>query len=88
MYGLKKKCKLIPHCRHPILHPWFNQGEWLEQPSMYLKIMIALHASICSCITYINLFCITCINSFFAYHKNDLKILTVAMVCSVSKSDH
>ena len=41
------------------------------------KIMIALHASICSYII--------CINSFIAYHKNDLKIL---MVCPVSKSDH
>ena len=44
------------------------------------KIMIALHASIC--------LCITCINSFIAYTKNDLEILTVKMVCLVSKSDH
>ena len=44
------------------------------------KIILALHASIC--------LCITCINSFIAYHKNNLKILTVIMVCPVSKSDH
>ena len=44
------------------------------------KIIFALHASIC--------LCITCINSFIAYHKNNLEILTVTMVCSVSKSDH
>ena len=31
--------------------------------------------------------CITCINSFIAYHKNDLEILTVTMVCPVSKSN-
>ena len=44
------------------------------------KIMIALHASICSYIT--------CINSIIAYNKNDLDILTIATVCSVSKSNH
>ena len=60
----------------------------LNDHSCTQKIMIALHASICSCITYINLFCITCINSFIAYHKNDLKILTISMVCLVSKSEH
>jgi len=43
------------------------------------KIMIALHTSICSCIT--------CINSFIEYHENDLKVLTVTMVCLVFKSD-
>ena len=32
--------------------------------------------------------CITCINSFIAYYKNDLAILTVTAVCPVSKSDH
>ena len=31
--------------------------------------------------------CITCINSFFAYHKNDLEVLKVAMGCQISKSD-
>ena len=31
--------------------------------------------------------CITCINLFIAYHKNDLEILTVATVCPVFKSD-
>ena len=30
---------------------------------------------------------ITWINSFIACHKNDLKILMVTIVCSVSKSD-
>ena len=30
---------------------------------------------------------ITCINSFIAYHKNDLEILTITMVCLVFKSD-
>ena len=44
------------------------------------KIMIALNASIFSCIT--------CINSFIAYHKNDLEILAVTTVFLVSKSDH
>ena len=76
-------------CRHSILHPWFNQGEWLEWQSMYPKkswlhymhqFVLILHASIC--------LCITCINSFIAYTKNDLEILTVKMVCLVSKSDH
>ena len=31
--------------------------------------------------------CNTCINSFIAYHKNDLEILMVTMVCPVYKSD-
>ena len=44
------------------------------------KIMIALHTSICSCIT--------CINSFITYHKHDLEIQMVAMTFSVSKLDH
>ena len=30
--------------------------------------------------------CITCINLFIAYHKNDLEILMVMTVCPVSKS--
>ena len=30
---------------------------------------------------------ITFINSFIAYHKNNLEILTVTTVCSVFKSD-
>ena len=68
-------------------HDLIKENDLNDHPCT-LKIMIALHASICSCITYINLFCITCINSFIAYHKNDLEILTVVMVCSVSKLDH
>ena len=44
------------------------------------KIIIAIHASIYSCIT--------CINSFIAYHGNDLEILTVATVFPVFKMDH
>ena len=44
------------------------------------KIIYTSHASICSCIV--------CINSFIAYHKNDLEILMVATMFPVSKSDH
>ena len=49
----RHKCQSIRNvfiagCRHSILHPWFNQGELLEWPSMFPKIMIALHALICS----------------------------------------
>ena len=51
------------------------------------KIMIALHLSVCSCITCINLFLHTCINSFISYHENDLEVLMVATVCPVPKSD-
>ena len=60
-------------------HDLINENNLNDHPCT-LKIMIALHASI--------FLCITCINSFMAYHKNDLEILTVIMVCSVSKSDH
>ena len=78
-------------CRHSILHSWFNQGRWLEWPSLYPKkkksfshhmyhFVLASHASICSCIV--------CINSFIAYHKNDLVILTVATEFPLSESDH
>ena len=79
----------LTRCRHSILQPWFNQGEWLEWPSRYPKkswlhymyqFVLVLHASIC--------LCITCINLVIAYHKNDLEILTVIMVCPVSKLDH
>ena len=59
-------------CKHSILHLWFNQEWWLKWPSMYPK----------------NHGCITCINSFIAYHKNDLEILMVTTVCPVSKSNH
>ena len=31
--------------------------------------------------------CITCINLFVAYHKNDFEVLTIAMICPISKSD-
>ena len=31
---------------------------------------------------------ISCIKSFIAYHKNDLEILTIAMICPVLKFDH
>ena len=50
-----------------------------------------------NCITCINLFLhymhnfflfITCISSFISYHKNDLEILTVAVVFPVIKSDY
>ena len=43
-------------CRHSILPQWFNHGNDLNDHSCTLKILITLHASICSCITYINLF--------------------------------
>ena len=56
------------------------KGNYLNNHSCTQKIMIALHASICSYIT--------CINSIIAYHKNDLDILTIATVCLVSKSNH
>ena len=45
-----------------------------------LKIIIALHALICSCITYIN--------SFITYHKNDLEILIVAAMFPVIKLNY
>ena len=32
--------------------------------------------------------CITCNNSFIAYYKNDLEILTVVTICLIPKSDH
>ena len=67
-------------------HDLINENNLNDHPCT-LKIMITLHASISSCITFICL-CITCINLFIAYHKNDLEILTVIMVCSISKSDH
>ena len=38
----------IDVCRHLILHPWFNQGRWLEWPFIYPKFMIALYVLICS----------------------------------------
>ena len=60
-------------------HDLIKENDLNDHPCTQ-KIMIALHASICSCIT--------CINSFIAYHKNDLEILTIIMVCLVSKSDH
>ena len=77
--------------RHSIFHPWFNQGRWLEWPFMYPKkkksflhhmrhFILASHASFC--------LCITSINSFIAYHKNNLLILKVATVFLVSKSNH
>ena len=45
-----------------------------------LGIMIALHASVCSCTA--------CINSFIAYHKNDLEILMITTVFLVFQSNH
>ena len=32
MYFHKHMACYNQHCRHIILHPWFNQGEWLEWP--------------------------------------------------------
>ena len=59
-------------------HDLIMENDWNDHPCTP-KIKIALHASIC--------LCITCINSFIAYHKNDLEILTVVMVLSVFKLD-
>jgi len=53
-----------------------HQKSWLHYMHQFVLV---LHASIC--------LCIACINSFIAYHKNDLEILMVVMVCLVSKSD-
>ena len=61
----------IGDCRHSILHLWFNQAKLLEWPFICPK----------------NHDCSTCINLFIAYHKNDLEILTVAIVCLISKLD-
>ena len=61
------------------IHDLIKEDGWNDHPCTP-KIMIALHASIFSCTT--------CINSFIAYHKNDLEILMVSTVCPVSKSDH
>ena len=44
------------------------------------QFVLALHASTC--------LCITCVNSFIAYHKNDLEILMITTVFLVFKSDH
>ena len=92
-FWCKIHAEIIPHWLGAALHPcmitivdtWFCihdliKGRWLEWPSMYPKNH--------DCITCINLFCITCINLFIAYHKNDLEVLMVTMVCSVSKSDY
>ena len=44
------------------------------------QLVLALHTSTC--------LCITCINSFITYHKNDLEILMVATMFPASKSGH
>ena len=82
--GCNIKSRNKMHKLH-IVDTWFYTHDLIKEDdyndhSCTLKIMIALHASIYSGIT--------CINSFIAYHKNDLEILTVTMVCSVSKLDH
>ena len=60
-------------------HDLIKENDWNDPPCT-LKIMIELHASICSCIT--------CINSFIAYHKDNLEILMVTTVFPVSELDH
>ena len=86
---LFKLCQWGALCRHSILHTWFHQGEWLQWPihvpqKSWLHYMhqfaLAFRASFC--------FCITCINSFIAYQKNDLEILTVTRVFSIFKSNN
>ena len=70
----------VYECRHLIFtHDLIKEND-LNDHSCTPKIIIALHASICSCIT--------CINSFIAYHENDLEVLTVTTMCSISKLDH
>ena len=70
-------------CTHDLIkeNTWMiihvPKKSWLHYMHWFV---LALHTLICSCIT--------CINSFMAYHKNDFEILTITMVCSVSKSDH
>ena len=60
-------------------HDLIKENDLNDHPCT-TKIMIALHASIC--------LCITCINSFIANHKIDLEVLTVTTMCLVFKSDH
>ena len=59
-------------------HDLIKEDDWSDHRCTQKKksfshhmyhFLLASHASICSCIV--------CINSFIAYHKNDLKILTV-----------
>ena len=98
-HSLSKLCQWGAFYKHLILHPWFNQGEWLEWLSMYPKnhdcitcinlFLHYMHQSIFALIaSFFFCFCITCINLFIAYHKNDFEILTITMVCPVSKSNH
>ena len=71
-------------------HDLIKEYDWSDHPSTKKKkkkflhhmhhFVLASHVSICSCIV--------CINSFTAYHKNDLEILMVAIVFSISKSNH
>ena len=70
-------------------HDLIKEDDWSDHPCTQKKksfshhmyhFVLASHASICSCIV--------CINSFIAYHKNDLKILMVATEFPLSKSDH
>ena len=60
-------------------HDLIKENDLNDHPCT-LKIIIALHASFC--------LCITCIMSFITYYKNDLKILTVATMFLVFKSYH
>ena len=70
--ALKGNPWFIGDCRYSILYPYFNLGRWLEWSFIYPK----------------NYSCITCINSFITYHKNDLEILMAATVCLNPKLDH
>ena len=89
LFGLKKELSLLitvntRFCTYDLI----KEDDWCDHPCTKKKIILALHASfvfashasICSCIT--------CINSFIAYHKNDPEILIVATVFPISKLNH
>ena len=60
-------------------HDLIKENDLNDHPCT-LRIILALHASIC--------LCVTCINSVITDHKNDLEILMVITMFSVFKSDH
>ena len=64
-------------------HDLIKKDDWSDHPCTQKKkkkIILASHALICSCIV--------CINSFIAYRKNDLEILTLVVVFPISELDH
>ena len=73
MYKKKKKKSFLHHMHQFVL-------AFYALIYVMHHFFLASHASICSCIV--------CINSFIAYHKNDLEILMVTTAFLVSKSNH